>query len=771
MTRSRRRKQITLTPIACGLAAVLVCAPAYAALITMSGTLTNEDTVAPIAFATVAFTRVASIGSGDPGDPIEPIEAEETTNASGYYELTVDDSTLSDLDRVLVFTRESGFVNELYDDVQFAGNTPTYADVALAGVVEVDFTGSVSGIDFALEPLPGGGKTTHMVEMSDGVDLATDVYLPDGFGPWPVVLYRTPYDKNTDSTGSWPGWNDRGYVVVSQDCRGCYGSEDIFRLFYDDGWGENKDGYETALWILAQDWCNGKIGTIGGSARGITQNRLAGSVPPGLLCQNIGVASSNMYAQAIFQGGGFRKRLAEGWSSGQGAESRNYLETVVKAKPDYDDEYWGSMNFETRYDRVNWPIVNSGGWYDIFLQGTINNFVGIQHNGQPGADGKQKLIIGPYGHGRGLGGFEWPAGSLPAAYNSSTAWLDHWIKGTDTGVMDQPPVCYYVLGDVDDLSGPGNEWRFADDWPVPAAEIPFYFLEDGTLSTALPTESNSSDTYVYDPDDPVPTLGGANLSGDKGPYDQRPVESRDDVILFTTPVLKDYVEITGKVLVHLYASSSAVDTDFTGKLCDVYPDGRSMLVCDGIIRARHRNSMRTDELMVPGTIYEFEIDLWETCIAFNAGHRIRVAVSSSNYNRFDTNPNTGEPFNQHTHTVPATNTFYHDAAHPSHILLRVTGPDSDDNGLPDIADQDKDGMPDDFEEQIIDADPEDETDTIQDVLPDDDFDGDGYSNYQEYMNDTDPVRQEAPLASVAALVAVSLLALGLVGTARVRGCG
>jgi hypothetical protein len=267
---------------------------------------------------------------------------------------------------------------------------------------------------------------------------------------------------------------------------------------------------------------------------------------------------------------------------------------------------------------------------------------------------------------------------------------------------------------------------------------------------------------VYDPTDPVPNLGGRNLSDPRGPFDQRPVESRDDVILFTTPVLRDYVEITGKVLVTLYASSDALDTDFTALLCDVYPDGRSMNVCDGIIKARLRNSMTTEELMVPGTIYEFEIDLWETCIAFNAGHRIRIEISSSNYPRFDANPNTGEPFNQHTHTVPATNTIYHDAAHPSHILFRVTGPDSNDDGVPDITDMDKDGMPDDFERLIIEFDTEDGIETIDDVLPGDDFDEDGFTNREEYLNGTDPTHLTVvSLPHVVIPVAVALLVLGV----------
>jgi len=756
MYRLRRSDLSILTLITISLATILLAGSAYAAPITMSGTLTDQDTSNPITNTNVGFTRVANLGSGNPGDLI-PIEITEMTNGSGYFELEVDDG-LPGLDQVLVFTRAYGYVNELYHNVQFSGTTPTYADVALPGVVAVDFTSSVSGVDFALEPSATGGKTTYMVEMTDGTDLATDVYLPDGTGPWPVVLYRTPYDKNSDGVGSWPSWNNSGYVVVSQDIRGCYGSEDIFRGFYDDGWGANKDGYDTVVWILAQTWCNGQIGSIGGSARGISQNMLAGSVPPGLVCQHVGVATSNFFTQAIFQGGEYRRKLAEGWMGGRGPEALQYLHDVMMAHPTYDS-YWVLQNFEDRYSLVNWPMVNVGGWYDIFLQGTINNFVGIQHNGQPGADGNQKLVIGPYGHGDGDGGFDWPAGGAPAAYGSSMAWLNYWIKGMSTGVMDQPPVCYYVLGDVDDLDGPGNEWRFADDWPVPATDIPFYFHQGGVLNTARPTGSEPSDTYVYDPTDPVPNLGGRNLSDPNGPYDQRPVESRDDVILFTTPVLQEYVEITGKVLVTLHASSDALDTDFTAILCDVYPDGRSMNVCDGIIRARLRNSMTTEELMVPGTIYEFEIDLWETCIAFNAGHRIRVEISSSNYPRFDANPNTGEPFNQHTHTVPATNTIYHDAAYPSHILFRVTGPDANDDGVADIADLDEDGMPDLFEQLIIDFNTGDGIDTIDDVLPGDDFDGDGRTNYDEYVNGTDPTSIDLPLRYILIPVAAAMLLL------------
>ena len=714
----------------------LLLGGAQAATITLSGTVTDLDTGAPIVAGSVGATRVASLGAGQP-DALIPVEATTSTNASGQYVFQIDSST-PNLDRVLVFTRVSGAANRLYDGVPFAGNTPTHADVAKPGVVEINFSQSVSGINFAIENT--SSKTTYLLAMSDGICLATDVYLPPGDGPWPVILYRTTYGRTSDNVGAWPSWNSQGYACVTQDIRGCYDSEDIFRGYFDDGWGENQDGFETCEWIQAQDWCNGKICTLGGSARGISQNFLASSLPSGLVCQSIEVAASNLYTQSTFQGGAYRHELAEGWMAGRGPESLQYLHEVILARPYYDDEFWPYLNPETRYHLINWPIVNRGGWYDCFQRGTINNFLLIQHNGQPNAEGKQRLIIGPYGHGSG-GEFSWPANcySAPAAYGNTTRWFDYWVKGAENGVMDQPPVCYYVLGDVDHPEGPGNEWRFADDWPVPATEVPMYFHDAGLLSSTPPAAAEASNTYGYDPVDPVPTHGGANLSIANGPHDQNPQLSRSDVIVFTTPVLDSYVEITGTVLVRLYASSSAVDTDFTAKLCDVYPDGASMLVCDGIIRARHRNTQRYSEFMTPGTVYEFEIDLWDTCIVFNAGHRIRVAISSSNYPRFDANPNTGEPFNEHTHTVPATNTLYHDAAHPSHILFRVTGPDSNGDGVPDPADVDNDGLPDTFEWPIINYDPDDAVAALADVLPGDDFDQDGYTNAEEYIHGTNPL--------------------------------
>jgi putative CocE/NonD family hydrolase len=251
-------------------------------------------------------------------------------------------------------------------------------------------------------------------------------------------------------------------------------------------------------------------------------------------------------------------------------------------------------------------------------------------------------------------------------------WFDHYLKGEDNGVPNDPPVTYYVMGAVGEANAPGNEWRTADHWPVPAAESRYYYHADGSLTPEPPTEDQASRTYTFDPAKPVPTLGGAELFPPAGPTDQRPGENRPDVLVFTTPPLEKPLEVTGRLRAHLWVSSSAVDTDFTANLTDVYPDGRSMLVTDGIIRARHRNSCERDDLLKPGEVVEVDIDLWSTSLIFNAGHRIRVALSSSNSPRFQPNPNTGEAFPpEGSKGVPAENTIYFDAAHPSHVVLPV----------------------------------------------------------------------------------------------------
>jgi len=512
----------------------------------------------------------------------------------------------------------------------------------------------------------GKATQTVMVPMRDGVRLATDIYLPDGKGPWPAILLRTPYGRK-GAQGLAVGANQHGYAFVSQDFRGRFDSEgEDYLVFVHGGWGEHQDGYDTVEWIAAQKWCNGKVGGTGISAPGIAQNMMAPSRPPHLVCQYVVVAFSSMYPQAAYQGGAFRQSLVEGWLVGNRFHARN-LE-VIRAHPDYDD-FWKKIDPQRVAHRVSVPVMFVGGWYDIFNAGTINSFVTIQNRGDEGARGKCRLVMEPYGHGRSKD-LVFPHAELPKSAGMWN-WFNIWMKHDGKGIDDIPVVQYFVMCDPNAPEKLGNVWKTADDWPIPAKTRRVYFHSDGTLRPRPPEVENDSLSYDYDPRNPVPTIGGANLIITKGPKDQRPVEDRPDVLLFTSQKLRNPVEVTGPVKVKLWASSTATDTDFTAKLCDVYPDGRSMIVLDGIIRARHRNSMEKSELMEPAKTYEFEIDLWSTSLVFSPGHRIRVAISSSNCPRFEPNPNTGKPSGLDSQTKVARNTIYLDAKHPSHIILPV----------------------------------------------------------------------------------------------------
>jgi len=517
-------------------------------------------------------------------------------------------------------------------------------------------------------PLAGFSTTytTVMVPMRDGVRLATTVYLPLPTGRWPAVLMRTPYNKSTPAAGPIAAMaNLRGYALVAQDMRGRFASEGSdFLVFQHDGWGEHRDGFDTIAWIAQQPWSNGKVATAGPSALAVVQNLAAVAQPPHLVCMHVPVAFSSMYRESAFQGGAWRKALVERWLTSNKFDPRS-VETF-HSHPDFD-EFW--LQFEpVKYaEKINVPAMFVGGWYDIFSQGTIDMFKAVNERGGPEARGKCRLVMEAWGHGEPKD-FTLPRTKRPGDSNE-LAWTDLWVKRGGEGLDKIPVVQYYVLGDPDDPAAPGCQWRSADQWPIPAADTPAYLHKDGRLDWTPPEVTSASLSYPYDPNNPVPTHGGNNLMIAKGPMDQRPVENRPDVLLFESPVLTKPLEVTGHVKVRLWCSSSALDTDFTAKLTDVYPDGRSMLVLDGIRRMRHRNSFEKSELMTPGEIYEIEIDLWSTSIVFNKGHRVRLAISSSNSPRFEPNPNTGRPSGMDNETAVATNTIHLDAGHPSHIIL------------------------------------------------------------------------------------------------------
>jgi hypothetical protein len=505
------------------------------------------------------------------------------------------------------------------------------------------------------------GRADEMVPMRDGVKLATTIYLPDGEGPWPVVLVRTPYGKDTQSS-SHASWTKRGFALVTQDCRGRFKSEGQYRPFVDDP----QDGYDTVEWIARQKWSNGKVGMFGASAMGITANLAAIANPPHLAAIFTMVARSSIYHQSAFNGGVFRKELNELWLKRMNAE--DVLQETFRHN--VYDGFYDSNEMSLHWQKIHVPAYNYGGWYDIFSQGNVDNFVGLQTKGGKGARGNQKLMMGPWGHGA-IEEVKYPANSVVNVSEEAMRWFDYWLKGVDNGIMREPSVRYYAMGDVTDPKAPGNEWRTAASWPVPSRITSYYLQPDGALSDKAPTVQESADSYKYDPKNPVPTIGGANLFIKKGPMDQRAVGDRKDILKYATAPLDSPLEVTGQIEAEIWAESDAPDTDFMVKLIDVYPDGTERLVLDSAIRARFRQGFDREVFMKRGEVYKFKLDLWCTSIVFNRGHRIAVHVTSSNDPRYDPNPNTGRRMRADSETRVATNAIHHDRRHPSRILLPV----------------------------------------------------------------------------------------------------
>lgn len=515
-------------------------------------------------------------------------------------------------------------------------------------------------------------KQTFMVPMSDGAKLATDMYLPEGKGPFPVILTRTPYNKN-NAIKMMDKVVSGGYVGVAQDMRGRFASEGQNMPFIGCGWADHQDGADTVAWLLKQEWCNGKIGTLGGSAGGITQNLMAGAAPKGLTVQHINVAAVSLFGGASFVGGAFRKEQSENWSRSNKFDPNAQL--IWQQHTHYDD-YWAKFDSSTKFSVMNVPAMHVGGWFDTFSQGTIDSFMGRQYKGAEGGRGKQKMILGPWTHGGSSGELNFPHNRAPKEY-SEARWFEHYLKGVDNGMDKVPAVAYYVMGDTTSDKAPGNEWRYSDVWPIPATETPYYLHKAGKLTPDKPSAAGDFLEYVFDPNNPCPTRGGKNLTIANGPMNQsgqagrKAIEGRKDVLCFSTDPLGEPVEVTGRVTAKVFVSSSAVDTDVSVRLLDVYPDGRSYEMAEGILRLRFREGMDREVPLQPGKVYEVAVDCWSTSIVFNRGHRMRVLVTSSNFPRFDANPGTGKMWKDGGEYVTQTNRIYCDAEHPSAIILPV----------------------------------------------------------------------------------------------------
>jgi putative CocE/NonD family hydrolase len=529
-----------------------------------------------------------------------------------------------------------------------------------------------------------------------------------------VLLQRTPYDKLGGVDFGLKA-AARGFVAIIQDVRGRYTSDGEFYTFKN----ESNDGYDTVEWAAALPYSNGKVGMWGGSYVGATQMLAAIVHPPHLAGICPVVTASNYHDGWTYQGGAFEQWFNESWTSGLSQDT--FHRGVVKntnavmgawklplasyplfnfadpsaapiftsavapyfldwlAHPSYD-EYWKQLAIEEHYADISVPVLHIAAWYDIFQGGSLRNYVGIKvHGGSEAARRGQHLLVTIGGHaggGRTIGDVDF--GAAAAEYDEDDLTLK-WYQYLFQGVQNEfagKSVKIFVMG--------ANQWREEDDWPLARAQSTKYFLHstktanslrgDGGLST-MPPRSESSDRYVYDPSNPAPTIGGPLCCDSDhlapGPRDQRAVEARDDVLVYTTPAFAQDTEVTGPVSLELFAQSSAVDTDFEAKLVDVAPDGFARNLTEGIIRARYRNSQEKPELMNPGQVYKFAIDLWSTSNVFLKGHALRLEISSSNFPRFDRNLNTGEVQAWAQKYVSATNTVYHDAEHPSALTVPV----------------------------------------------------------------------------------------------------
>ena len=544
-------------------------------------------------------------------------------------------------------------------------------------------------------------------KMRDGVTLRADIYRPKADGKFPVLLVRTPYDKQGVMNFGLRA-AERGYVVIAQDVRGRFTSEGEWYPFRN----ESLDGYDTVEWAAALPYSDGKVGMFGGSYVGATQYLAAIAKPPHLagICPT--VTASNYHDGWTYQGGAFEQWFDESWSSGLALDTMRRrtekgLSPLEGSKvlplisypllegpsstgvapyftdwlehPNYD-HYWKTISIEDHYADIQVPVLAVGAWYDIFLGGTLRNYVGLKTEaGTEAARRGQRLEVTVGGHaggGRKIGAVDFGEKLPKDDDDAMLRWYDWLLKGQANGVEKEKPVKIFVMGK--------NEWREEDDWPLARAKSTRYYLHsagaanglsgNGVLNSAAPAEEKA-DQYIYDPSDAVPTIGGPlccqALPTGIGPQDQRPAEERHDVLVYTTAPFPKDTEVTGPVSLDLYVSTSAVDTDFTGKLVDVWPDGFAENLTEGILRLRYRNSQEKPEMANPGETYRITVDLWATSNVFLAGHKLRLEVSSSNFPRFDRNLNTGEGQARATRMIKATNMVYHDKAHPSAVILPV----------------------------------------------------------------------------------------------------
>lgn len=552
---------------------------------------------------------------------------------------------------------------------------------------------------------PAASPPTHTVRiafnqrvrMRDGVELSADVYRPDSAGKFPVILSRTPYVKTSGSTLAIARYFvTRGYVFVAMDVRGRGDSDGVFVPYRNDG----RDGYDTIEWCAQQAWSTGKIGTIGGSYNGRIQWLTALEQPPHLTAMIAMVTPSDPFVEwptgvplpmdiswHHFTAGRVSQNMeAVDWPKIQrhlplntmdeaaGRPNRNWKEMFEHPQL---DQWWEPLRYQNKFERVKVPVLHISGWYDDEQIGTPLNFIGMTTKGAtPDIRRSQKLLMGPWPHAINstsrLGEVDFGPTAIIDLNGYWLRWFDYWLKGVDNGVMREPSARIFVMGE--------NRWVDESEWPIARTQWVKYYLHsrgranslfgDGSLSTALP-DNQPVDNYTNDPARPVPFITEPSFAQIGSTDDYRAVERRDDVLVYTSAPLPEDVQICGPIKARLFASSSSRDTDFMMKLLDVWPNGYAQRLTDGMVRARFREGMERPSLIDPGRVYEYSIDLWNTCQTFKQGHAIRVEVASTAFPKYDRNPNTGEPLGTSKRLEPAQQKIYHDRERASYIVLPI----------------------------------------------------------------------------------------------------
>ena len=540
------------------------------------------------------------------------------------------------------------------------------------------------------------------IVMRDGVNLLTDIYIPGGKGPYPVILSRVPYGTKSDYIlqpfyGEY--FNERGYIYVSQNVRGKFGSEGIFTAYVEGQ--EIPDAYDTIDWIVSQEWSDGNIGVMGESYYGYTSLMAAVSGHPAVKAispANITLAREKQSLDGVFpiQASGLWTLNMDDIVNGEYQDTSNldlyHLPMIsLGSVNNMRDNLWiervegyskdpSKLREEAieQYKKIQVPALHFGGWYDTFTRGTIAIWNGIQtYSENPDVHDKQWLVMGPWDHDSmsvhiadiapktTIGKRDFGVNAINTYGETVTAFFDYFLKGENNGFIDNKRIRYFNIGD--------DDWRETDQWPPASSEIQSLYLSPNKhLSSNTPSQNSVSD-YTYDPNNPITITEGTNIWSRSAQMRERSVLlERDDVLVFETEALEEDLEITGDISLELFASSSAIDTDFTAAIVDVYPDGYSLLIQEGILRASHRNKNESPSHINPNEIYQFNIDLWSTSYAIPAGHKLRLEVSSSNFPRFARNLNNGEPFGMSSDIVIADQKVYFGEKYPSRLLLPVT---------------------------------------------------------------------------------------------------